>query len=73
MSSELLSTGPNPRGRHNWGERNGRAKLTGDAVREIRRRYKEEDVTQKALADEYGVSPSIICHAIQRKTWKHID
>ncbi len=44
------------------GEANPLAKLTEDSVRIIRRRYAAGDVSQTALAKEYGVSQTIIFH-----------
>lgn len=54
------------------GESNGLAKLTGEAVREIRDRYAAGSVSQQQLADEYGVAQSKISALIRRKTWAHI-
>lgn len=51
----------------------GSHKLTADEVREIRRRYREEDGhTHQSLADEYGVTKSAITHLMNRRSWKHI-
>jgi hypothetical protein len=55
------------------GEANPGAKLTDDAVREIRRRYAAGDVSQTALAKEYGVSQTVIFHLLKRNTWKHVE
>lgn len=53
------------------GEDNGRAKLTADQVREIRRRA-DAGESYKDLSREYHVSEST-CHSIiQRKTWKYV-
>lgn len=49
------------------------AKLTSSNVLEIRSRWKAGGVKQRALASEYGVSPSVICVVISRKTWRHVD
>jgi hypothetical protein len=54
------------------GERNGRAKLTEQAVAEIRARL--QDGTrgiQQRLAEEYGVSKSAINFIATGGTWKH--
>jgi len=48
------------------------AKLTDDAVREIRRLYAEGDHTQAGLAKRYGVTQSIIGRVVLRKGWKHV-
>jgi len=51
--------------------RKGRAarKLDWEKVREIRRRYKVGGVTQKGLADEYGVTSGMIRHVIRNRMW----
>lgn len=49
------------------------AKLSEDEVREIRRRYREEDVTYKELADEFVVAYQTIGKIIRRETWQHVD
>lgn len=54
------------------GERAGAAKLTDAKVLEIRRRYATTDITQRQLADEFGVSRPTIGFLISRKTWKHL-
>jgi hypothetical protein len=59
------------------------SKLTDDIVREIRQKYGEHSpdgrgrpkgsVSYKQLAREYGVTQSVICEAIRRVTWKHVQ
>lgn len=51
----------------------GSARLTDAAVREIRARYSTGDVTQRALAQEYGVSQNAIGLILRRKTWRHVE
>jgi len=53
------------------GETSGMAKLTDDAVRDIRARapYTKKTI----LAEEYGVSPSNIGFVVNRQTWKHVS
>ena len=53
------------------GERQGHAKLTADAVREIRMRA-YQGARHDHLATMYGVSPRTISDAITRKTWMHV-
>lgn len=53
------------------GESHPRAKLTNDAVREIRRR-REEGATCDVLASEFGVAKSSIFGIVNRKTWSHV-
>lgn len=58
---------PNP------GERNGRAKLTDDDVREMRLHYAAGGVSYAQLARKYGVSVSAAQFAITKKTWAHLE
>jgi hypothetical protein len=62
------------KGRHRWapGTRQPHAKLTDDAVREIRRRYAVGDIRQIDLAAEYGVAQTLIGRVVTRKIWKHV-
>ena len=55
------------------GTRNGRARLTEDQVREIRRRYQYRTVTVTALAAEYGVAFQTIHMIVSGQTWKHVE
>lgn len=54
------------------GEAAGNAKLTDQAVRDIRRRYAEGGVSQQQLADEYGVNQTKISDVVRRRTWRHV-
>ena len=56
------------------GEGNGRAKLTGPLVQEIRRRYAESDSwsIMSELAKEFGVGVNAISRIVNRRTWGHI-
>ena len=58
--------------RHARGERAHGAKLTDAAVLAIRERWHRENITQRALATEYGVSIGTISMLIAGKTWKHL-
>lgn len=49
-----------------------RAKLTVDQVREIRRRYETENVTQESLGQEYGVTQVAISQIVLGKHWKMV-
>jgi hypothetical protein len=51
------------------GERHNQAKLTDDAVREIR----NSPETGRALANRFSVSQATICLVRQRKHWKHVS
>jgi len=53
------------------GENNGRSKLTGKDVIEIRVLYKE-GITQAVLARDYKVSPRLIGMVVRREKWRHI-
>lgn len=52
------------------GSKNGRAKLDEAAVKKIRNLYKTEKVTQKQLADMFGVSQSQIGYIVNFRGWK---
>jgi HNH endonuclease len=54
------------------GEANGRAKLRGDQVKEIRRRYKYGLRTIFQLANDYSVTPAAIRFIVTGRHWKHI-
>lgn len=53
------------------GERSGRGKLTEEAVREIKRRAPKE--TERALANEFGVTPGMISAIKLGRAWKHVQ
>jgi hypothetical protein len=55
------------------GERQGLAKLTEIAIRQIRRRYAAGGITQQALATRHGVSLSALHDVITGRTWKHVE
>lgn len=55
------------------GEGAGKAKLTEDAVRAIRRRAEADpQISRLALAAEYGVDARTISEVIYRQTWRHL-
>jgi hypothetical protein len=54
------------------GEQHGRAKLKESDVLEILRRYSAGGVTQKALAEEYGVHPVYLNKVLKGKKWAHL-
>jgi hypothetical protein len=58
--------------RSNQGERCPSAKLTAERVTEIRRRWAEGGVQQKALAAEYGVSRGVVSEILSGKSWRHL-
>jgi DNA invertase Pin-like site-specific DNA recombinase len=54
------------------GSAHGRAKLSEDIVREIRRLYATGEFTQQELALRFGVSKHTISLIVRRKIWKHV-
>ena len=60
------------RGNQPKGEKHNNAKLTEDAVRNIRRYYAAGGCTQKWLAQVYGVTKKTIYYLLHYKTWRHI-
>jgi HNH endonuclease/NUMOD4 motif len=48
------------------------AKLTEVTVLEIRQRYADSQISQGALAEEYGVCRGTIAKAVTGQTWKHV-
>jgi hypothetical protein len=65
-------------GRHTHPERTARGGahgcvvLTEDMVREIRRRYSIDDISQDALSIEFGVSQMTVSLIVRRESWRHI-
>ena len=55
-----------------FGSNNGRAKLSEDTVRNIRRMYALGHHTYQSLSNHYGVSERTIYSILARKTWNHI-
>lgn len=54
---------------NNIGENNSNAKLNWEIVKEIRKRYNEEDIPMNMLAKEYNISKSQISNIINNKSW----
>ena len=54
------------------GENNSRSKLTKKQVLEIRKIYKEENITHKLLGQNYNVSKSTIHMITTNQRWKHL-
>ena len=52
------------------GENNGQAKLTWGAVREIRRRYAEGDLSLSELGRQYGVDTKQIHRVVRNEAWR---
>lgn len=54
------------------GEARYNSKLTEQQVKEIRKEYRPRKVSQKKLAQKYGVSEIVIWSIIHNKIWTHI-
>lgn len=54
------------------GERNCKAKLTEELVKEIRVRYTTSDTSTIKLAREYGVTQGLISQIVLHRIWKHV-
>lgn len=63
------------KGRHRGGSMPGeshpQSKLTKKQVRAIREQYAQGEISQRALAEQYGMCQSAIGNIIRRKSWKH--
>lgn len=68
-NSDRSSKGRN--GNHQ-GEANGRAKLTEQNVKDIRRAHQEQSLTYPEIANVYGVSVVAVARICQRKLWSHV-
>ena len=55
------------------GEQNGNSKLKNEDVVEIRTKYKEREANQHQLAEQYGVSQTVIGLVVRNKTWRHVN
>ena len=53
------------------GEQSGRAKLNSNQVEEIRTRFRLGGISRKQLAQEFGVSYSLIVQIISCRIWRH--
>jgi hypothetical protein len=58
-------------GRSTYGQRNCKAKLTVQQVRDIRLRY-ERGETQTSLASVYHIHQTVVSKIVLRKYWKHV-
>ena len=48
------------------------AKLNEDLVRKIRLEYSLGNVSQKTLAQRYGICESNMCNLLTRRAWRHV-
>lgn len=60
------------KGRAAHGEAHHHAKLTDQAISDIRARW-HAGITQAALALEYGVRVPTIANIVHRRSWRHLD
>ena len=61
-------------GSPSWvGEDVPNAKLTDEAVKEIRRRYAARESSQFVLADKFGVHQSVISEVVNFRIWTHVQ
>ena len=60
------------RGDHRIGERNFKAKLTEDQVRQIRAMYKG-GLSPKAIVESQSISRSQFYRIVKRTHWRHLD
>jgi len=61
------------KGRGAKGERQGSAKLTEAQVVNIRRLYAVGESSQRALAQQFGISKTEIARIVCGKKWRHLD
>lgn len=57
------------------GQRNGRARITDDDVRYIRRRYRELKLSRQPVAEldrKFGLTRSQIIRIAKREAWRHV-
>lgn len=58
--------------RHAFGERQGHALLTTNAVEDIRSNYRFREVPARLFAKKYGVSESTVKAVIAKQNWGHV-
>ena len=59
------------KGRHSYGEKHGHAKLTNAQVQELCAKYAAGGITQRELAQQYGISAKHIGCIINRQKRRH--
>ena len=57
----------------NSGENNGRSKLNWEIVDKIREEYKNENITQKKLAEKYNLTKYMVWSVVNNKRWRKHD
>jgi hypothetical protein len=61
------------KGRQARGKTHGMQRISESSIRIIRDVYFDGFVSQRKIAEIYGVSQAAIYHIIKRKNWKHIS
>ena len=61
------------KGRHSFGEKNGRAKLTTEDVQQVRRLFARGLCSKSELSRMFGVCHSVIRKIISRKLWPSVS
>lgn len=54
------------------GEAHPNAELTAELVRKLRAEYVKGKVTQKFLANKYGLTRAVVCDVVMRRSWQHV-
>lgn len=62
-----------PPDKRRQGEKHYLAKVTEDDVREIRRLKAETNMSFKAIAAQFGLTPMGAAAIVYRWSWKHVD
>lgn len=60
------------KGRQIKGERQHSAKLKTEEILEIRKLYSSQQMTQRQLANKFGVAQNIVSRIVNYLIWKHI-
>jgi len=60
------------KGREARGSTLPRTRLTVQIVREIRTRHAAGGITQRALADEFGITENHVSHIVTHRRWKYV-
>lgn len=58
--------------KHSTGENNHMTKFVDQDIRDIRRMYKETNLSHSQIAKIYDVKKSTISHIINKVNWKHV-
>lgn len=55
------------------GEQVGTSKLTESEVAELKRRYRDEDISQLELGKQYGIGQTQVSRIVRGKWWKDVE